>query len=107
MPLTRAQNIGKRIHAKVLKSEPKMQVNCLLICPTLAWAKQSVIARQCLRRRIADKFTLATEWIAWECPRNEACVTIRWKFTKQDARRVFAKYYPDSQFHNVGALVHH
>jgi len=70
----------------------------------MAEIELSVIARQCLRRRIADKFTLATEWIAWECPRNEACVTIRWKFTKQDARRVFAKYYPDPQFHNVGAL---
>jgi hypothetical protein len=32
--------------------------------------------------------------IAWEMPRNDAHVTIRWKFTRKDARRVFAKYYP-------------
>ncbi len=61
----------------------------------MAEIELSVIARQCLRRRLAAKFTLATELIAWERPRNDACVTIRWKFTKQDARRVFAKYYPD------------
>jgi len=60
----------------------------------MAEIELSVIARQCLRRRLADKFTLATELIAWERPRNDACITIRWKFTKQDAQRVFAKYYP-------------
>ena len=37
-----------------------------------------------------------TELVAWENPRNDARVTIRWKFTKEDARRVFAKYYPAS-----------
>lgn len=50
--------------------------------------------RQCLRRRLNDEFTLATELIAWERPRNEARVMIRWKFSSADARRVFAKYYP-------------
>ncbi len=53
--------------------------------------------RQCLRRRLADEFTLGTELVAWETPRNDACVTIRWKFTKQDACRVFARYYPAPQ----------
>jgi hypothetical protein len=54
----------------------------------------SVMERQCLPRRLPDELTLATELIAWERPRNDAQVTIRWKFNTQDARRVFAQYYP-------------
>lgn len=61
----------------------------------MAEIELSVMARQCTRRRLGDAFTLATELVAWEQPRNDACVTIRWKFTTKDARRVFAKYYPD------------
>jgi hypothetical protein len=60
----------------------------------MAEIERSVMARQCTRRRLGDAFTLATELVAWVKPRNDACVTIRWKFTK-DARRVFAQYYPD------------
>jgi hypothetical protein len=60
----------------------------------MAEIELSVMARQCTRRRLGDAFTLATELIAWEKPRNDARVTIRWKFTRKDARRVFAKYYP-------------
>lgn len=61
----------------------------------MAEIELSVMARQCTNRRLADAFTLATELVAWEQPRNDACVTIRWMFTTKDARRVFAKYYPD------------
>lgn len=60
----------------------------------MAEIELSVMERQCLRRRLNDEFTLATELIAWERPRNDARVTIRWKFSTADARRVFAKYYP-------------
>lgn len=60
----------------------------------MAEIELSVMARQCTRRRLGDAFTLATELIAWEKPRNDARITIRWKFTRPDARRVFAKYYP-------------
>lgn len=63
----------------------------------MAEIELSVMERQCLRRRLADEFTLGTELVAWEKPRNDARVTIRWKFTKQDARRVFAKYYATPQ----------
>lgn len=61
----------------------------------MAEIELSVMARQCTRRRLGNAFTLATELVAWEQPRNAAYVTIRWKFTTKDARRVFAKYYPD------------
>jgi hypothetical protein len=60
----------------------------------MAEIELSVMERQCTRRRLADEFTLATELIAWEQPRNDAHVTICWKFTTKDAQRVFAKYYP-------------
>lgn len=59
----------------------------------MAEIELSVMARQCTRRRLADAFTLATELVAWEQPRNQARVTIQWKFTRKDAQRVFAKYY--------------
>ncbi len=63
----------------------------------MAEIELSVMERQCLKRRLGDEFTLGTELVAWEKPRNDARVTIRWKFTKEDARRVFAKYYPTPQ----------
>lgn len=63
----------------------------------MAEIELSVMERQCLKRRLGDEFTLGTELVAWEQPRNDARVTIRWKFTKEDARRVFAKYYPTPQ----------
>jgi hypothetical protein len=63
----------------------------------MAEIELSVMQRQCLKRRLRDEFTLGTELVAWETPRNDAKVTIRWKFTKDDARRVFAKYYATPQ----------
>ena len=63
----------------------------------MAEIELSVMERQCLKRRLGDEFTLGTQLVAWEKPRNDGGVTIRWKFTKEDARRVFAKYYPTPQ----------
>jgi hypothetical protein len=63
----------------------------------MAEIELSVMQRQCLKRRLGNEFSLGTELVAWEKPRNDANVTICWKFTKQDARRVFAKYYPTPQ----------
>lgn len=60
----------------------------------MAEIELSVMSRQCTRRRLSNEFTLGTELVAWEQPRNDRRVMIRWKFTKDDARRVFAKYYP-------------
>lgn len=60
----------------------------------MAEIELSVMQRQCLNRRMGHEFTLGTELVAWEEPRNAANVTIHWKFTQDDARRVFAKYYP-------------
>jgi hypothetical protein len=71
----------------------------------MAEIELSVMERQCLRRRLADESTLGTELVAWEKPRNDAGVTIRWKFTKQDARGVFARYDPAPQGSIAKALL--
>ena len=54
----------------------------------------SLLARQCLNRRIGDRDTLATEIAAWETARNEQRATITWQFTVDDARRKLHRLYP-------------
>jgi hypothetical protein len=54
----------------------------------------SLLARQCLGRRIPDRDTLVTEVAAWETARNEQRATIRWQFTVDDARRKLHRLYP-------------
>ncbi len=63
----------------------------------MAEIELSVMQRQCLKRRLGNEFTLGIELVAWEKPRNDANLTIRWKFTKQHTRRIFAKYYSTPQ----------
>jgi hypothetical protein len=52
-----------------------------------------ILARQCLRRRLSDAWSLATEIIAWEQARNAALAKIHWSFTVHDARNVFRTDY--------------
>jgi hypothetical protein len=54
----------------------------------------SMLSRQCLGRRIADRDTLGTEVAAWETGRNEQRATIRWQFTVEDARVKLHRLYP-------------
>jgi DDE superfamily endonuclease len=54
----------------------------------------SILARQCLGRRIGDRDTLASEIAAWETARNEQRATISWQFTVDDARRKLHRLYP-------------
>jgi hypothetical protein len=53
-----------------------------------------IMRHQCLRRRIADEWTLQAELMSWEMHSNDACRKIHWSFTVDDARRVFKEYYP-------------
>ncbi len=53
----------------------------------------SALSRQCLNRRIGDIKTLAFEVGACEQDRNNAKVTVRWKFTKTKAREKFNRHY--------------
>jgi hypothetical protein len=63
----------------------------------LAEIELSVLARQCLDRRIPDRATLAREVAAWAAKRNAAGVTADWQFTTTDARVKLKKFYPTIQ----------
>jgi hypothetical protein len=54
----------------------------------------SVLATQCLNRRIPDKEPLTREVAAWERQRNTAECRIDWQFTTQDARVKLKRLYP-------------
>jgi hypothetical protein len=54
----------------------------------------SVLARQCLERRIETREELRREVAAWEEPRNERAAAIQWRFTTADARIKLRHLYP-------------
>ena len=53
----------------------------------------SVLARQCLKRRIGDMQTLEREVLALVKKRNAQKATVQWRFTKNDARDKFERFY--------------
>jgi DDE superfamily endonuclease len=57
----------------------------------------SVLARQCLDRRIARAEELRREVGAWVEERNERAVEVRWRFTTADARIKLHRLYPSLQ----------
>lgn len=63
----------------------------------MAEIELSVVARQCLDRRIPDIETLRREVEAWEQTRNAAVVGVDWQFTTADARVRLKKLYPKIQ----------
>ena len=60
----------------------------------MAELELSVLARQCLSRRIPDAATLAAEVQAWQDARNRDRVRIEWCFKVADARKKMARVYP-------------
>ena len=52
----------------------------------MAEIELSILARQCLDRRIPDEATLVQEIAAWEPARNTHHTAINWRFTTADAR---------------------
>ena len=60
----------------------------------MAEIELSVLARECLDRRIATTEELVREVAAWEAERNAAAVTINWRFTTADARIKLKHLYP-------------
>ncbi len=52
----------------------------------MAEIELSVLARQCLDRRIPDQATLKQEVAAWEAKRNQGNHSVDWRFTTADAR---------------------
>jgi len=53
----------------------------------------SILDRQCLRRRLADKATATREVDAWQRRRNAQRRGIEWTFTRQDADRKLRRHY--------------
>ncbi len=60
----------------------------------LAESELSVLAGQCLDRRISDKQTLVAEVTAWENSRNKKHAKADWKFTTATARVKLKRLYP-------------
>ena len=54
----------------------------------------SVLASQCLARRIPDRTTLEREVGAWEKSRNRSGARIRWMFSVDKAREKLGRSYP-------------
>jgi hypothetical protein len=57
----------------------------------------SVVARQCLDRRLPDEPTLIREIAAWQQKRNAAVVKVHWQFQTTDARIRLKRLYPTLQ----------
>ena len=60
----------------------------------MAECELSVLATQCLARRIPDKDTLTREVSAWQKLRNAKHVKADWHFTTADARIKLKRLYP-------------
>ena len=63
----------------------------------MAEIELSVLARQCLDRRIPDTEALAAEVVAWTTARNAATHRIHWRFTTADARIKLKHLYPSER----------
>lgn len=83
-------------------SEAERILNRLDFCHTpkhgswlnMAEIELSVLARQCLDRRIPDLPTLQREVAAWQDNRNHEETWIDWRFTTADARVKLKHLYP-------------
>jgi len=60
----------------------------------IAECELSVLARQCLDRRIPHRPTLETETRAWTKHRNSANAKVNWRFSTDDARIKLKYLYP-------------
>lgn len=60
----------------------------------MAEIELSILQRQCLDRRLADRTTVTREVAAWVRDRNEAGYAIDWRFTTDDARIKLKRLYP-------------
>ncbi len=60
----------------------------------MAEIELSVLARQCLDRRVPDAETLKAEVAAWQDRRNARAAPVDWRFTTEDARIKLTRLYP-------------
>jgi hypothetical protein len=63
----------------------------------MAETELSVLATQCLDRRIPAPSLLRREVAAWERPRKAAECRVDWRFTTENARIKLKRLYPSIQ----------
>src|SRR6266498_1934745 len=63
----------------------------------MAEIELSVLAEQCLDRRLADRASLEREVAAWQATRNATGRGVDWRFTTEDARIKLKHLYPAIQ----------
>ncbi len=61
----------------------------------LAECEFSVLARQCLDRRVPDIDVVRRETSAWTRQRNQSIKPVDWRFTTEDARIKLKRLYPN------------
>jgi len=59
----------------------------------MAEIELSALSKQCLDRRIAEMKRLIDEVRAWEQERNAIRATVRWRFSKDNARVKLQRHY--------------
>lgn len=72
----------------------------------VAGIELSVLARQCLDRRVPDVAARARDVAARERTRNGAAVAVDWRFTTADARTKLKRLYPVLQPVDSGVAEH-
>jgi transposase len=60
----------------------------------MAESELSILARDCLDRRIPNREVLQRETAAWEADRNRRAAKMQWRFTTADARIRLKHLYP-------------
>jgi hypothetical protein len=63
----------------------------------MAEMELSVLARQCLARRIPETTLLRRYVAAWQTRRNQVQVKVDWRFSTADARIKLKRLYPSIQ----------
>ena len=63
-------------------------------CLNMAELELSILQRQCLRQRLAERDTLDQAVTAWADRRNATVSSIDWQFTTTDARIKLRRLYP-------------
>lgn len=101
-----SDNLNTHIPASLYKAFPAMEARELLkriefhYTPkhgswlNIAEISISLLARQCINRRIPDLFTLNNEITAWCNEYNNNRTPVKWQFTTDDARIKLHKLYP-------------
>jgi hypothetical protein len=93
---------GGALYAAFAPHEAKRLCDRLEFHPTpkhgswlnMAETELSVLAEQCLNRRMESKDWVTSEVAAWEEDRNRIEAKVRWRFTTEKARIKLEKLYP-------------